>query len=294
MPITLPARVRSSCALVGGLGDAEVGDLDPPVELDEHVARLHVAVHQTRERARPRARRRPGRRCRRPGPTGSGPCRSMRLAQGDALHELHHDVRDAVVLAGVVGGDDVRVGDRGRGHRLAPEPGPQRLVLGEHRVERLHRDRPREQRVLALATPSPCRRGRSRRRAGTDRRGRARGRRIRTTGSTLPVGLARIRGVRAALRGAVALRGVDPADADGAGPGVRADHRADLADLDLVTRDDRARRARGTRRCPAPARGTRTRPAGPSRRRACRRGGRGSCSACAPCPTRPRRRRAPR
>ena len=134
---------------VGGLGDAEVGDLHPPVELDEHVARLHVAVHQP---ARVRGGERVGHLVRRCRPRVADRQRAVqvdRLAQGGAVHELHHDVRDAVVLAGVVGGDDVRVGDRRRGHRLPPEPGAQRLVLGEHRVEGLHRDLAREQRVLA-------------------------------------------------------------------------------------------------------------------------------------------------
>ena len=44
MPITVPVPVRSSVA--GGLGDAEVGDLDPAVGRDEHVGGLDVAVHQ--------------------------------------------------------------------------------------------------------------------------------------------------------------------------------------------------------------------------------------------------------
>ena len=51
-----------------GAGDAEVGDLHLARGGDEHVARLHVAVHHAvlvRER---RARRRCRRRCRRPGP----------------------------------------------------------------------------------------------------------------------------------------------------------------------------------------------------------------------------------
>ena len=106
----------------------------------------------------------------------------------------------------------------------------------------------------------------------------------RTTGSTLPVGLTKFAAFAPRVGPRRATGASTQPDADGAGPGVGADHGTDLAELDLVARHDRRRRARGTRRCRAPARGTRRRSGGPWRRRASRRGGRGSCCACATLP----------
>ena len=65
------------------------------------------------------------------------------LAQGGALHQLHDDVRDAVVFAGVVGRNDVRVRHGRGGDGLAPKAGTERLVLGEPRIEGLDRDQSR-------------------------------------------------------------------------------------------------------------------------------------------------------
>jgi len=72
------------------------------------------------------------------------PVVAEQLAQGPAVHVLHHDVRDVLrvghVLAGVVDGDDGRVVQRGRGLGFPPEPGLERLVPGQVLAERLHRD----------------------------------------------------------------------------------------------------------------------------------------------------------
>ncbi len=66
-----------------------------------------------------------------------------------ALDELHDQVGDAVVLAGVVGGDDVGVGEAGDGHCLVAEPRPGVVVVREIGVERLHRDPAGEEGVVA-------------------------------------------------------------------------------------------------------------------------------------------------
>ena len=70
-------------------------------------------------------------------------------AQVGAVDQLHDEVGDAVVLTGVVRGDDVGVGEAGDGDGLVAKARPQRLVDGELGVQRLDRDAPREQRVLA-------------------------------------------------------------------------------------------------------------------------------------------------
>ncbi len=69
---------------------------------------------------------------------------AQQVAQRPAVDELHHDVghRQAAhhVLAGVVDGDDRRVVQRGRGLRLAAEPGLEGLVAGQIVAERLNPD----------------------------------------------------------------------------------------------------------------------------------------------------------
>ena len=68
----------------------------------------------------------------------------QQLAEGGAVHVLHHDVRDRdpvdVVLAGVVDGDDRGVVERGGRLGLAAEPGLEGRVAGEVGAQRLHRD----------------------------------------------------------------------------------------------------------------------------------------------------------
>ena len=215
------------------------------------------------------------------------------LAQRRALDQLHHDVGDAVVLAGVVGGDDVGVGHRGRGHGLAAEAGAQRLVLGERRVEGLHRDRAGEQRVLAPPDRAPCRRVRSRRRAGSGRRGRARARRNEPRRRRYPSAWCRTRrssarrgraATRASTQPTPIVRGpacvpmtgpISPNSIWSRGTIVR-DAFEELVDVGRL-RVEHEHVA-----------------AGRSRPRASRPGGRGSCCGCAPCRPRRRRRRAPR
>ena len=133
----------------GGLGDPEVGDLHrarpsgtstfagltsrwtmpAPVRGVERVGDLAA---DARPRRAPGARRASSRSCRSVGP----------------VDQLHDDVGDAVVVAGVVGGDDVRVGEAGGGDRLVAEPGPQRRRRRRGRRGAPYRDPACEHRVV--------------------------------------------------------------------------------------------------------------------------------------------------
>ena len=139
MPITEPVCVRPS--LGTGARDAEVGDLHVARSREQHVARLHVAVHDAAA-VRERERRRDL------GGDLGGLVRVERafgadqVAQRPALDVLHHDEVRADFLAPVVDGDDVRVVEvRGR-LRLAPEPLDERWLARELGEQRLQRDRP--------------------------------------------------------------------------------------------------------------------------------------------------------
>jgi len=118
--------------------DAEVGDLHRSGPREQHVARLHVAVHHTAA-VRERERRRDL------GGDVGGLARfepalaADQIAQGTTLHVLHHDEVRARLLAPVVDGDDVRVVQVGSGLCLAAEPLDERRlarVLGEKSLER--------------------------------------------------------------------------------------------------------------------------------------------------------------
>ena len=127
--------------------DAEVGDLHRARFGEQHVAGLHVTVHDAaamRERER---RRDLG------GDVGglAGLERSFavdQLAQRPTLDVLHHDEVRARLLAPVVDGDDVRVVEVRGGLRLAPEPLDERGLARELGEQRLQRDRP-VQRLIA-------------------------------------------------------------------------------------------------------------------------------------------------
>ncbi len=127
--------------------DAEVGDLHLPLRRDEHVARLHVAVHDTvrvRERQGVGDLGRETRGIGRREPTVG----VDHLAQGLAGHVLHHDVGRAVLLAPVVDGDDVRMVEaRGR-LRLAAEALDAVGVGRVRRCQDLDRDASIEQSVV--------------------------------------------------------------------------------------------------------------------------------------------------
>ncbi len=134
---------------VDGPGDAEVGDLDLAVGGDQHVARLHVAVHDAVAVGEGKGRRDAG------ADLGDLVGRQLlRVAQDGreraSVDVLHHDEVDAVVLAPVEDGDDVGVGQVGGGLGLPAEPLHKGLVDGELGKEDLEGDRPIE---LAVYRP---------------------------------------------------------------------------------------------------------------------------------------------
>ena len=123
---------------LGGLGDAEVGDLHPAVAGEEQLAGL---MSRWTSPARWAASRASATWAASPaachGSIGAGSSRrSRRVRPG---HQLHHDRLGAVLGAGVVDRDDARVGEPGGGDRLLPEPGDEAAVGGQVRVEQLHR-----------------------------------------------------------------------------------------------------------------------------------------------------------
>ena len=120
-----------------GAGDAEVGDPDPPVAVDQDVHRLQVAVDDpvlVRERG-----------------GGEHLARHLdrlldleplvdQLAQRGALDQLHRDVVAVLVGAAVEDADDVLVLQPRRRRRLAAEPLDELGVAGEVLVQELERD----------------------------------------------------------------------------------------------------------------------------------------------------------
>ncbi len=135
-----------------GLGQPEVGDLDPAVVGDQHVLRLDVAVDQPRPVGRAEGRehrlhqrQRPLRRHRALLDDG--------VPQGVAGDQLHHDEQGAVdglVLALVVDRHDVGVRQSGGRPRLAHEPGSEGFIVAEAGVHDLDRHRAVEPEVGAF------------------------------------------------------------------------------------------------------------------------------------------------
>ena len=132
-------------------GDAEVGEVrDPALGLlgpdEQHVGRLHVAVH---ERLGVRGVERVGHL----GDHVHGARGGQRAALDEvgevaAVDEAHVDEELAVDLAVVVDRDDVRVGELRRQRRLALEPAAVLLVGGQLPQEALQRDEPLTARVV--------------------------------------------------------------------------------------------------------------------------------------------------
>ena len=134
---------RAGDAEVGEVGDPALGLLGPD---QQHVGRLHVAVH---ERLGVRGVERVGHL----GDHVHGARRRERAALDEvgeiaAVDEAHVDEELAVDLAVVVDRDDVRVGELRRQRRLALEPAAVLLVGGQLPQEALQRDEPLTTRVV--------------------------------------------------------------------------------------------------------------------------------------------------
>ncbi len=117
------------------LGDAEVGEQDPAVLGEEHVAGLDVPVQYA-------GGVRGGQRAQHPQADPGGLARLDAadvldlVGQRVALDELHHDPRPAVVVEHVVQGDDGGVVDPRRRARLGPGTGEQNGLLALGHVQR--------------------------------------------------------------------------------------------------------------------------------------------------------------
>ena len=148
---------RAGLHLRRRLGDAEVGDLHPPVGRDHEVLGLEVAVDDPVLLG-----------VREPGEQPLEHAADLRerqlpdvRAQRPALDVLHRDVRRAVVLEVVVDGDDVRVRERPGDARLAHEALAR--TRGRSRGTRRAPSARRSGRGRSggRGRPSPSRRGRS-------------------------------------------------------------------------------------------------------------------------------------
>ena len=144
-----------------GASEPEVGDAEPAVVAEQEVRRLDVAVHEPSavgvvetacrlETDEQRLRRREA--------STSFEHRPQR-AVGE---ELEHQIRDAALLAPVVDGHDVRVVERGRRLRLGAEALDERRIVGQRRMQDLHRDRAPQGDVFGAVDGRRCARANGR------------------------------------------------------------------------------------------------------------------------------------
>ncbi len=130
MPTTSRAPVSGAC--LGGqaqhFGNAEVGDLHPPLLVEQNVLGLDVAVDDAfvvRKLERLADLRDDGQRL-----LGRKPAGALDLPQIAAVHEFHYEVVQGARLAEVMHRDDVRMVQARQGAGFAVEP------LGKARVAR--------------------------------------------------------------------------------------------------------------------------------------------------------------
>ena len=117
-------------------GETEVSHTQPPLLVEEQVGGLHVAMDEPT-----------GVRIGEPlgglGPDGNGLGQAQtgplveHVPQRPPAEELEHEERTLLVLAPVVDRQHVRVGQRGRGLCLGPEPAEEAAVGGQRRVQDL-------------------------------------------------------------------------------------------------------------------------------------------------------------
>ncbi len=130
----------------GYLGQPEVEDLDPSVGLDDHVLGLQVAVDHVHAVSVRHAARDLGHDAQRlVDSERTGGEKRPEIGPGQ---ELHRNEGDAIDLVDLVHHRDVRVGDRGRGARLANQPLASTLRARPLRGEDLERNATPEAHVL--------------------------------------------------------------------------------------------------------------------------------------------------
>ena len=144
--------------------------LASPLLVEQHVARLHVAVHEAARVGGVECVRDLARRSRPRAPASSAPSRAQQRLEVGPVDVAHRDEQAPVDLAGLVDRDDVRVVEAGREPRLPQQPLAEALVLRESRGQHLERDRAARAARRARGTPRPCRPARSARRPRSRRR----------------------------------------------------------------------------------------------------------------------------
>ena len=147
MPITVPVRVRSSAP--AALAMPKSVTFTGPSGGHEHVGGLHVAVH---EPGAVRGVERVGdllADADHVGAPGRPPTLVDEVTQGRPVDQLHHDVGDAVVVAGVVGGRRCWGATR-RAAAIASLRNRARVAVvgGEVGAQDLHRDPARQHGVV--------------------------------------------------------------------------------------------------------------------------------------------------
>ena len=128
------------------LGDAEVGEDDLALQVDQDVGRLHIAVHDAfvvriRERARGLQQE--------PADliNGNDAGTLTQFVQRAALHESHHEVDDLVALMDFVHDDDVRMLQARGNARFLQEPVGHSGREREARIHDLDGDGPLESQI---------------------------------------------------------------------------------------------------------------------------------------------------
>ncbi len=130
-----------------GAGHPEIGDAHPALLVEEEVGRLDVTMDQ----APPVGVVEPSGHI---GTDDGGLRRGEAVAgveqraEAAPFEELHHQIGRAGVLAPVVDPDDVGVAEGGHHPSLGLEAFQERLVVGEGRVQQLHRHAPTQRHVL--------------------------------------------------------------------------------------------------------------------------------------------------
>ncbi len=130
------------------LGNAEIGDLHPPLFVEEDVLGFDVAMDDAfvvRELERFADLRDD-----RQGLLGRKPAGALDLPQVPAVHKFHHQVVQGAGLPKIMHRDDVRVVQAGQGAGFAVEPFGKASVARCGRRQNLQRDQPIQGRLARL------------------------------------------------------------------------------------------------------------------------------------------------
>ena len=137
--------------LADGSGDTKIGDLHPIVTRHQDVLRLHITVDQIRTMSIADTRTDLNRQIERVLDAKRAALLVLKLhklLQGSTVNKLHHDIVTVVVLADVMNGDDIGMGEIGGRMRFSLEPAEKALVVRQVLMEHLHCDVASQRQVL--------------------------------------------------------------------------------------------------------------------------------------------------